>query len=91
MAELIPAGILIHCRDDWPCDSCRAPDPDVPGSGFLCLECATSLVTMATEMIKSARVDRDRLAYVLDSQAADSECALQSLPWLVRWTRFPRS
>jgi len=88
MAELIPAGILIHSRCDWPCDSCRAANADAPGSGFLCLDCATSLVSTAIEAIE---LEADRLAEVLDSRAAGPECPPQSLSWLVRWTRFPRS
>ncbi len=62
---MTPGGLLVHCRDDWPCALCRPGDIS-EGRGYcLCLSCAYAVVAAAGAGEQGARALLDEVTDAL--------------------------
>ena len=62
---MTPGGLLVHCREDWPCALCR-PGHISEGRGYcLCLSCAYGIVAAASAGEQGARALLDEVTDAL--------------------------
>jgi hypothetical protein len=73
---MLPPGMLIHARKDWPCIVCRPPEQTEANSTFLCITCAHRLVSSAVAWLTHGPCGMSDIAdalEVLEAQARESE------------------
>ncbi len=87
MAQYVPTGILIHARPEWPCDGCRGYVGG-PKIGFLCLECASSIVASAIDKIATEGFENLHLYEALNVCDAEAEPLPHPVLWPFPWSWF---
>jgi hypothetical protein len=62
---MTPGGLLVHCREEWPCALCR-PGEILEGRGYcLCVICAYAVVAAAGAGEQGARALLDEVTDAL--------------------------